>query len=114
MRCILLKFISVASIALLSAIHPCVGAAQEAISATQMKLHQGQEAELLKVQVKHVELLPARIESGAPTSRARAVPVSVAAVAPEDEPAGQTHGTWLAALVLMAAIAIRRQRSERH
>jgi MYXO-CTERM domain-containing protein len=111
MRCILLKFIPVASIALLSAIYPCVGAAHDAIGATQMTLHQGQEGGLLKVQVKHVELLPGRLESGAPTSIARAAPVSVDAAAPEDESAGQTHGTWLAALVLMAAIAIRRQRS---
>jgi MYXO-CTERM domain-containing protein len=111
MRCILLKFIPVASIAVLSAIYPCVGAAHDAVTATRMKLHQDQEAEVLKVQVKRHADLPARVESGAPTSRARAIPVSAAAAAPEDEPAGQTHGTWLAALVLMAAIAIRRQRS---
>jgi MYXO-CTERM domain-containing protein len=110
MRCILLKFIPATAIAFLSAIYPCVGAAHEAIGATRMKLHQGQEAEVLKVQVKHAEM-PTRIESGVSPSRARSAPVSATAPAPEDEPAGQTHGTWLAALVLMAAIAIRRQRS---
>jgi MYXO-CTERM domain-containing protein len=106
MRRILLKFIPAACIALLSAVYPCVGAAQDAVTPTRMKLHQGADA--VKVQVKSTDL-PVRGLSGAPAVRAAPVPTT----SPQgtDE---QGHGTWLAALVLMAAIAIRRQRSERH
>ena len=111
MRCNLLRFTPAACIAPLAAVYPCVGAAQDAVTTTRMKLHQDQGAETGKVQVKNTEL-PVLGLSGSPVGRV--APVLATSPPETDEPEGQTNGTWLVALVLMLVIAIRRQRSERH